>query len=110
MIYSLGDKTPKGGNVLTRVRRVTRSEWCEKPLEGGGRLLTYEIEGTGFLKYMVRNIVGTLIEVADGRRPAESMPDLLALLDRSEAGPTAAPHGLYLVRVDYDTAGPVSFS
>jgi tRNA pseudouridine38-40 synthase len=99
-----------GGTVLTTVRTVTRSEWCEQPLEGGGRLLTYEIAGTGFLKYMVRNIIGTLVEVADGRRPAASMRELLASRDRSEAGPTAPPHGLYLVRVDYDTAGPVSFS
>jgi tRNA pseudouridine38-40 synthase len=99
-----------GGNVLTTIRKVTRSEWCEKPLEGGGRLLSYEIEGTGFLKYMVRNIIGTLIEVADGRRPAGSMRHLLATRDRADAGPTAPPLGLYLVRVDYDTAAPVSFS
>ena len=99
-----------GGNVLTSVRTITRSDWSDKPLEGGGRLLTYEIEGSGFLKYMVRNIIGTLIEVADGRRPAGSMHDLLSTRDRSLAGPTAPPHGLYLVRVDYDTAGPVSFS
>ena len=99
-----------GGTVRSTIRTVTRSAWFEQPLEGGGRLLTYEIEGTGFLKYMVRNILGTLFQVADGRRPVSSIRDLLASCDRSEAGPTAPPHGLYLVRVDYDTAGPVSFS
>ena len=49
---------------------MTRSVWTEEPLAGGGRLLTYEIAGTGFLKYMVRAIVGTLVEV--GRRAADA--------------------------------------
>jgi tRNA pseudouridine38-40 synthase len=108
--HDFGSFQGAGGKVLTTIRTVTRSEWHERPLEGGGRLLTYEIAGTGFLKYMVRNIIGTMIEVADGRRPVGSMQVLLGAPDRSEAGPTAPPHGLYLVRVDYDTAAPVSFS
>ena len=86
--------------------RVDRSS----RLTGGGRLLTYEIAGTGFLKYMVRNIIGTLVEVGDGRGRPASIRELLASGDRAAAGPTAPPHGLYLVRVDYDAAGPVSFS
>jgi tRNA pseudouridine38-40 synthase len=108
--HDFGSFQAAGGKVLTTVRTVTQSEWSERPLDGGGRLLTYEIAGTGFLKYMVRNIIGTMIEVADGRRAAGSMHSLLGAHDRSEAGPTAPPHGLYLVRVAYDTAAPVSFS
>ncbi|HKY20982.1 MAG TPA: tRNA pseudouridine(38-40) synthase TruA [Vicinamibacterales bacterium] len=100
----------KGGDVKTSVRVITRSDWTEEPLPGGGRLLIYEIAGTGFLKYMVRNIVGTLVEVSDGRRTVESIRELLMSHDRAAAGPTAPPSGLYLVRVDYDAAGPVSFS
>ncbi len=100
----------KGGQVRTSVRVITRSDWADEPLPGGGRLLTYEIAGTGFLKYMVRNIVGTLVEVSDGRRTAGSICDLLVSRNRAAAGPTAPPSGLYLVRVDYDAAGPVSFS
>ena len=103
-----------GGSVTTSVRTITCSGWTETPSEaatgGVGRLLTYEIAGNGFLKYMVRSIVGTLVEIGYGRRAVSSVTELLASGERSKAGQTAPPHGLYLVRVDYDTAGPVSFS
>lgn len=95
--------------VRTTTRVVTRSEWIEESSPPGGRLLIYEIAGSGFLKYMVRTIVGTLVEVGDGRRTASSVRDLLHSRNRAGAGPTAPPSGLYLVRVDYDAAGPVSF-
>jgi tRNA pseudouridine38-40 synthase len=99
-----------GGTVKTSTRRITHSDWTEEPLAGGGRLLIYEIAGTGFLKYMVRAIVGTLVEVGDGKRSPASLGALLMSRNRAAAGPTAPPSGLYLVRVDYDAAGPVSFT
>jgi tRNA pseudouridine38-40 synthase len=104
-----------GGDVKTSVRIVTSSEWAEEALapstgSGHGRVLTYEIAGSGFLKHMVRSIVGTLIEIGYGRREPGSVQTLLNSGERSKIGQTAPPHGLYLVRVDYDTAGPVSFS
>jgi tRNA pseudouridine38-40 synthase len=95
--------------VRTSTRTMTRSHWAEEPLPDRGRLLTYEIAGTGFLKYMVRAVVGTLVEVGDGRRTPASLRDLLDSGNRGAAGPTAPPSGLYLVRVDYDAAAPVSF-
>jgi tRNA pseudouridine38-40 synthase len=54
---------------------------------------------------MVRTIVGTLVEVGHGKRPPAALKTILAAKDRTAAGRTAPPHGLYLVRVDYD-AGP----
>ena len=67
-------------------------------------MLCYTVTGSGFLRHMVRTIVGTLVEIGRGRRTANSMADLLVLRDRAYAGPTAPAAGLFLVGVDY---GPV---
>ena len=99
-----------GNNATSTVRTMTVSQWTETPLPEAGRLLIYEIAGSGFLKYMVRAVIGTLVEIGSGRRPVDSLERLLVSGNRADAGPTAPPHGLYLVRVDYDTAAPVSFS
>ena len=57
--------------------------------------------GTGFLRYMVRNIVGFLIEVGEGKRKPEEVMDILEKKDRREAGKTDEPQGLYLNKVFY---------
>ena len=64
-------------------------------------MLVYRIEATAFLKHMVRNIVGTLVEVGSGVRPANDMAAVIDSRDRGRAGPTAPPHGLCLVAVRY---------
>lgn len=64
-------------------------------------LVTYEVQGDGFLRHMVRNIVGTLIEVGRGRRTPASMLDVLGDRWRASAGDTAPASGLFLVRVSY---------
>jgi tRNA pseudouridine38-40 synthase len=66
----------------------------------GGRI-DVTVEATAFVKHMVRNLVGTLVEVGQGKRSAGSMPALLAAADRTRAGRTAPPHGLYLEEVFY---------
>src|SRR5437867_2475740 len=63
--------------------------------------LIYEISGDGFLRHMVRTIVGTLVEIGRGRRPSAWMAEVLASRDRGLAGQTAPSDGLFLVRVDY---------
>lgn len=58
--------------------------------------------GNGFLYNMIRILMGTLIEIGDGRKEPEEMQRLLELRDRTQAGPTASPLGLYLKNVLYD--------
>jgi len=68
--------------------------------QGGG--IEVVAEATAFVKHMVRNIVGTLVEVGLGARPPDSLAALLAGRDRTLAGPTAPPQGLCLERVFYE--------
>ena len=79
------------------VRTIRRLEIADD-----GREVVFDVEGDGFLRHMVRAIVGTLVEIGRGWRPAESMAPLLDGRPRADAGATAPAHGLFLVRVDYD--------
>ena len=66
-----------------------------------GRLVTYEVTGSGFLRHMVRGIVGTLVEIGLGRHNPGWINTVLESRDRAEAGRNAPPQGLFLVRVTY---------
>jgi tRNA pseudouridine38-40 synthase len=88
-----------GGDVRTSVRRLLRSELVDEP--GEPHYLRYHVTGTGFLRHMVRNIVGTLVDIGRHRWPADAMSAILASRTRQRAGATAPPHGLVLVRVLY---------
>ena len=68
-------------------------------------LLLFRVTGSGFLHHMVRNIVGTLVEVGRGSLQAEEMLRILAAKDRAAAGPTAPAQGLFLVGVEYGGEG-----
>lgn len=85
-----------GCSARSPVRILSRLE-----LRRQGDILEFELEANGFLRHMVRNIVGTLVDVGRGRIPAESMADLLASGDRSRAGRKAPPQGLFLLSVRY---------
>jgi len=79
------------------VRQIRRAELVE---EGGGRL-TIQIEGNGFLRFMVRNIVGTLVEVGLEKISPDDFLRIRDACDRTQAGATAPAHGLFLMRVMY---------
>jgi tRNA pseudouridine38-40 synthase len=86
-----------GSDVQTTVRTVSRLT-----VSGESRGdIAIEVEGDGFLRHMVRNLAGTLIEVGRGRRSPDSMAAILAARDRRRAGPTAPARGLTLIRVCY---------
>ena len=84
-----------GCDAVHARRKVLRSE-----LTTEGPMLAYEIEATAFLRHMVRNIIGTLVEIGLGQRDADLTP-LLAARDRTRAGATAPAAGLCLVEVRY---------
>jgi tRNA pseudouridine38-40 synthase len=86
-----------GSHVKDRVRNITAIT-IKKDEES---LLEITVEARGFLKYMVRNIVGTLVEVGKGKRLPEEMKEIIDSRDRNVAGITAPACGLYLKEVKY---------
>ncbi len=91
-----GGEETSGGT--SKVRTVFSSRVIWRPRTS---LLIYEIRGSGFLRYMVRNIVGTLMEIGNGEREPGDISRLLEARDRGAAGPTAPALGLCLVKVEY---------
>lgn len=85
-----------GTQVPTTIRQVRVSEWS-----AGEGHLTYVISGNGFLKQMVRNLVGQMLSWSAGTEGVEKIHQILAARDRRVSAPSAAPHGLYLYRVEY---------
>jgi tRNA pseudouridine38-40 synthase len=81
------------------VRTITTAGWDVDTAE---RRLRFTVEADGFLRCMVRNIVGTLVAVGLGKMAPDAVAGILSSRDRRRAGATAPPQGLFLVRVDYD--------
>lgn len=70
-----------------------------------GEMIYADFAATSFLHHQVRNIMGTLKKIGEGSWPVACMAEILQAKDRSAAGPTAPPHGLYFMRVDYTESG-----
>lgn len=100
MNYLLGthDFTSFCGNLddVDKVRTIYQAELIEDQGE-----LTFIFVGNGFLRYMIRIMVGTLIQIGEGRKKPEDIQGILEAKDRRLAPLTAKPQGLYLQRVDY---------
>jgi len=84
---------PQGENTVRRVMRA----WCSRE----GPFVYLDIEANAFLRRMVRSIVGTLLQVGSGKLSPRDFAEILHAAERSLAGPTAPPHGLCLMRVNY---------
>jgi tRNA pseudouridine38-40 synthase len=86
----------RGREGISNVRRIFSSGWRRESSE-----LIYEVRGNGFLHHMVRNLVGTFLLAGKGTLKPVDVATILKACDRSAAGATAPPSGLYLVNVEY---------
>ncbi len=89
--------TPTQTDHVRFDRDIFDARWDQQ-----GDILSFRITADAFMRNMVRILVGTMLEAANGRRSVESFTQLLDGAPRSEAGDTAPPHGLYLESVSYD--------
>jgi tRNA pseudouridine38-40 synthase len=99
--HDFASTASSGGSAKTTVRTVTRSAVAFADAPGGGRTLAYEVEATGFLRKMVRSLVGGLVAVGRGALTVGDLARALEARDRRGWPPPAEPQGLTLVRVDY---------
>lgn len=93
---SFSNEAHRGAAARSAMRTILQLNVV--PQEGGVRL---EFTGNGFLYKMVRNIVGTLVEVGMGKRMPDEIPSLIQSKDRTKAGKAAPAHGLFLISVEY---------
>jgi tRNA pseudouridine38-40 synthase len=92
------DRLQRDDNAAARgnVRCIYASQWIQEP-----QLLIYRVRANGFLHHMVRNLVGTFLEVGRGNLKDTGIPAILQARSRERAGPTAPARGLFLVSVEY---------
>ncbi len=85
---------------VTAIRTIFTSKWEQLTIDDGA-LMIYRVRGNGFLHHMVRNLVGTMLDVGRGYREAAEIPAMIAARARAAAGPTAPARGLFLHSVEY---------
>ena len=93
---SFANEAKKGSASRDPIRTLSRLDFIPQP--GGARL---EFEADGFLYKMVRNITGTLLDIAASKIDPDAIPAIIQANDRCKAGNAAPPHGLFLMRVNY---------
>jgi tRNA pseudouridine38-40 synthase len=98
--YRASDLEQSAQNHKNTIRTIFSSSWQQRSTDSAD-LLVYTVRGNGFLHHMVRNLVGTMIDIGRGSIPPGSIPTILAARSRSAAGPTAPARGLFLVSVEY---------
>jgi tRNA pseudouridine38-40 synthase len=81
--------------------KTTRRHLKELKITRNQSIITLDCRGNGFLRHMVRNIVGTLVDVGKGRIIPEDIENIFAACDRRQAGPTAPAQGLFLMKITY---------
>ena len=101
---AFGAATTDGGST---VRRCFRAE-CRHDEQMGRQVIAVDLAANGFLRHMVRSVVGTLLLVGRGRRAPADMANILASRERARSGPAAPPHGLYLETVSYGECPPAT--
>jgi tRNA pseudouridine38-40 synthase len=101
-VLDISETAPAGPSpaIPATVRTIFSSVW-ERQQSQAGELLVYRVRGNGFLHHMVRNLVGTMLDVGRGRLGVEAIPAILSARSRAAAGPTAPARGLFLLSVEY---------
>ena len=89
--------TASGGSVDDKVRTITQAQLTKE-----NETIVFTFHGNGFLYKQVRNMVGTLMKIGNGKFPVSRIDEILESKNRQLAGPTAHPEGLYLKEVIYD--------
>lgn len=99
--FLIGQKDFKAFEGAGSPRKSTVREIFTAELTKESDIITFTISGSGFLKFMVRNITGTLVDVGLGKLTPEQFNEILVSRDRGNASATAPPQGLFLEYVDY---------